>query len=357
MSRALRCFRTRASALLAITALLAIAACGGSEADGEAGGEDGGDAVELTKIRVAMNWITPSAAADIYMVAQEHGYYEEAGLEVEFIWLRGSNLAAQAVGVGQADIADVDASAILIALSQGIGMTVVAAPLQNTPMGVITLQANNITSIEDLKGKTVSTSAAGPDAAVLQGLLKQKGLEGEVELSYVDPTAKCTVMVAGNSHACTGQNTGHVGQVEATGNPALFIPFSTDAQPLPGTSIVANNNFLRHQPETVAKFLAATYRGAQEAGKDVDASIELMQRLRKEAGGSDADLAGMVTGVKNAHTLWRSRYTDEHGWGWIDPAAWSTLQDMLFDADILQNKIDTSEIYSNDSLPENATDF
>lgn len=352
MSRIFRSTRVRAAAVLALSSLLAVSACAGG-----GNGGDAGDSGGRTKITVAMNWISPSAAADIYMVAQEKGYYAEAGLEVEFLWLRGSNLAAQAVGVGQADLADVDASAILIALSQDVPMTVVAAPLQNTPMGVITLQKNNIRSIEDLKGKTVSTAAAGPDAAVLQALLKQKGLEGQVELSYVDSTAKCTVMVAGNSQACTGQNTGHVGQVEATGNPALFIPFSTDEQPLPGTSIVANNNFLRNQPDTVAKFLEATYRGAQEAGRDVDASISLMQRLRKEAGGSDADLAGMVSGVKNAHTLWRSKYTDEHGWGWIDPEPWSTLQDMLFSADIIQKKVDTSTIYTNDCLPKNATDF
>jgi NitT/TauT family transport system substrate-binding protein len=351
--------KIRLGAVLAATSLLALAACGSDDSPAGSSGTAGGDApAKPVKVTVAMNWITPSAGADFYMMADEKGYYKDAGLDVEWKWLKGSNLAAQAVGVGQVDFADVDASAILIALSQKIPMTVIAAPMQNTPMGVVTLKDNNITSIDDLKGKTVSTALAGPDAAVLQALLEQKGIEKDVKLSYVESTAKCTVMVAGDSQACTGQNTGHVGQVEsASGKAALFIPFSTDAQPLPGTSIVANNDFLKKNPDVVKKFLEATFRGVKDAGADEKGSISMMERLRKDAGGSPADVAGIASGVTNAHTLWHSAFTDKSGWGWVDPDAWSTLQDMLVSGEIMKSKVDVSTIYSNDYLPPDSTTF
>lgn len=343
--------RRYAALAAAVCCTMALAACGGS---GDSADET---TAPLTRITVAMNWITPSAGTSPYMTAREQGYYEEAGLDVNFTFLQGSNLAAQAVGTGNADLADVDANSILIGLSQDIPMTVIAAPFQNSPMGIVTLTENNINSLEDLAGKTVSTAAAGPDNAVLGALLDQLGIKDKVKLSYVDPTAKCTLMVAGNSDACTGQNTGHIGQVEANGKDANFIPFSTDAQPIPGTSVVANNDFLKKYPDVARKFLEATYRGAQEADRDIEVTIDLMQRLRKEAGGSEADIAGIESGVRNAHTLWRSPFTEEHGWGWIDPAGWDTLQNMLFDAGVIEKNVDVSGIFSNDYLPENAFDF
>ena len=305
-----------------------------------------------------MNWITPSAGADYYMTAREKGYYKDAGLDVEFTWLQGSNLAAQAIGTGNADLADVDPSSILIAMSQGVPMTVVATPFQNSPMGIVTLKENGINSLADLAGKTVSTAAAGPDNAVLTALLDQIGIKDKVKLSFVDATAKCTLMVAGQSNACTGQITGHVGQVEAASHkPAEFIPFSTDKQPIPGTSIVANQDFLKKNPDAVRKFLDATFRGVKAAGADVDASIKLMQRLRKEAGGSEADLQGIVSGVTYAHTLWRSPSTKAHGWGWVDPAGWATLQKMLYDGQIIKKEVDFSGSYSNDYLPKDSQNF
>jgi hypothetical protein len=55
--------------------------------------------------------------------------------------------------------------------------------------------------------------------------------------------------------------------------------------------------------------------------------------------------------------LWHSAFTDKSGWGWVDPDAWSTLQDMLVSGEIMKSKVDVSTIYSNDYLPPDSTTF
>ncbi|EYT52195.1 hypothetical protein H490_0113800 [Leucobacter sp. UCD-THU] len=304
-----------------------------------------------TKLRLALHWTYPVAEWDGIVVADELGYYEEAGLDVELQFLSGSTATVQAVAAGESDLGLAGPDTILSGVDSGLEFTVVANHLQRTSSGVIAPAASGIESFEDLEGKTVSTAAASPEQAMLRSKLAEAGLDSESDLalSFVDPQAKCTVVLSGAADACTGQNNHHVIQFADEGVDPVFLSFSTEEQPILGHSIFANDAYLADHADAVSRFLEATMRGYETAAEDLDAVVDIYVKQRPET-----DAAFLLKTLEASHELMYSDRTDEHGWGWMDDTAWQALADSLLAGEVLGSEVSVSEIYTNDYLPEDA---
>src|SRR5690606_3050389 len=178
--------------------------------------EDAGPGGEATRLRLALHWTYPVGEWDGIITAAEKGYYADAGLDVELQYLAGSTATVQAVGAGESDLGIAGPDTILNGLAQGVDLTVVANHLQVTSSGVIVPRQLGITGPADLEGLTISTAAASPEQAMLQAMLFDVGLDikDDVSLTYVDPQAKCTVVLSGGADVCTGQNNHHPFQLE-----------------------------------------------------------------------------------------------------------------------------------------------
>lgn len=338
---------TRASRLAGIVAVLAmIAACG---ADGNAGGSDGDGSG--TPLRLALHWTYPVGEWDGIILADHLGYYEEAGVDVQLQYLAGSTATVQAVGGGKSDLALAGADSILSGLTVGVDATAVANHLQVTSSGVIVPSDSGITGAKDLAGKKISTASASPEQAMLQAMLQDGGLDikKDVKLTYVDPQAKCTVLLSGDADACTGQVNHHPIQLAGEGLDVDFLSFSSDENPVIGHSIIARNEYLKEQPEAVRAFLEATMRGYKEAYMDVDKVVDVYKEVHPE---TDADFLRKT--VVPSHALMYSQRTDEHGWGWMTDQAWARLYENLYDAGVIKEELKVSDVYTNDFLPKNA---
>lgn len=306
---------------------------------------------ELTPLRLALHWTYPVGEWDGIIMADAEGYYEEAGLDVEFQFLSGSTATLQAVAAGESDLGIAGPDTILTGVSTGVDLTVVANHLQRTSSGVIVTGASGITDFADLAGKTVSTAAASPEQAMLRTKLFEAGIDPEtgVTMTFVDAQAKCTIVLSGSADACTGQGNHHYIQFLDEGVDPLFLSFSSEENPIIGHSIFANNDYLADNGDAVSRFLEATMRGYELAASDLDAVVDVFVEDRPETDG-----AFLLQTLEASHDLMYSDRTDEHGWGWMDDAAWQTLATSLFEAGVIQTEVEVSGIYTNDYLPADA---
>ena len=127
------------------------------------------------KFVVLLDWFTNPDHAPLY-VAQELGYFTDAGLDVELIAPADPNDPPKLVAAGQADIAISYQPQLHVQVAEGLPLVRVGT-LVATPLNSLVVMADGpIKSIADLKGRTVGFSVGGFEDALLRVMLARYGL-------------------------------------------------------------------------------------------------------------------------------------------------------------------------------------
>ena len=138
------------------------------------------------KLTVLLDWFVNPDHAPLF-VAQERGYFDDAGLEVELIAPADPNDPPKLVAAGKADIAISYQPQLHLQAAAGLPLvrigTLVATPL-NT---LVVLADSPIQSVSDLKGRKVGFSVGGFEDALLSAMLARHGLSlDDIELVNVN---------------------------------------------------------------------------------------------------------------------------------------------------------------------------
>ncbi|WP_022728749.1 ABC transporter substrate-binding protein [Fodinicurvata sediminis] len=137
-------------------------------------------------LEVLLDWFVNPDHAPL-IVAQEKGFFQDAGIEVRFTEPADPNDPPKLVAAGRVDLAVSYQPTLHIQAAQGLPLariaTLVATPL-NT---LLALEDGPIERISDLKGGKVGYSVGGVEEAVLGAILARHGLSLEdVELVNVN---------------------------------------------------------------------------------------------------------------------------------------------------------------------------
>lgn len=141
---------------------------------------------QAEKLTLLLDWFLNPDHATL-VVAQEKGFFAEAGLEVEMIEPADPNDPPKLVAAGKADLAVSYQPQLHIQAAQGLPLarvgTLIATPL-NT---LLVLDDGPIRTIADLRGRRVGYSVGGFEDAVLSAMLAKHGLSlDDIELVNVN---------------------------------------------------------------------------------------------------------------------------------------------------------------------------
>ncbi|GEM_PF-2178144 len=340
------------TAALAV-ALLALTGCASPDAGPEpatSGTTGTGGPRPTETVSLALHFNSPQASWIGIYVAQEQGYYADAGIDLDIQYLGGSTLAVQAVGSGTADIGIAAPDALLAGAEQDLPLVAVANHIQQDATGVIV--NGPATGFADLAGATIATAQGTAESGLFQSALQQAGIADDVTVNYVESSAKCTLMISGQADACTGFSYAQLVQAELAGVDATFLPFSTDDAPLPGAAIFTTQDEVADDADVIQRFLEATYQGYRDADTDRDAAIALMQRTA-----DTADPEQIAEATDRVLDLTHSDVTQEHGWGWSSEDVWQNLVDELTAGGVLTSPVDPAGLLTNDLLPQEAGEW
>ena len=176
-----------------------------------------GPSAEPVKLVVGLGFI-PSVQFAPFYLADQAGYYTEAGLEVEFQNKIDPDLVTL-VGQGAIDVGISDGTSVIPAVSQGIPIRYVATIYGKFPSIVFAKTSSGIATAADLKGKKLGIPGRyGSSWVMLQALLKSAGLTPD-DLTIVEypDFGQGTAVAAGAVDAATGFINNEPVQLELTG--------------------------------------------------------------------------------------------------------------------------------------------
>ncbi|OUZ11946.1 hypothetical protein BHE97_03465 [Aeromicrobium sp. PE09-221] len=304
MSLTTSLWRRGATAAASVTLLAGLAACGGS-GDDSASGTD--------QVGLQLNWITNATWAGSYL-ADENGYYEEAGLDVDIL-TGGPNvdfMAALSSGQALAAFAGLTEPATL---NQDNGDYVVVGTMyQKSPLSFISRAEDDITEPADLEGKRVGISATS------QSVWEQFSSTAGIDTSTVEVVPITTgpeAIAADDVDAYLGFITEGPALLEAQGMEAnAFLLQDFGYGYYVDVYTVRREDLEDEQKrDQIKRLLKADLQGQLDMINDPEAAAELtVERYGQELG---LDYETELATAKAAAELFYSPTTEERGIGYM----------------------------------------
>ena len=265
--------------------------------DTAAGGDDAAesaasDDTATPTMSLTMGSIPWAGQVPMY-IAQDKGYYEEEGLDFELRLFGAGNEYIAAFLSDQLDaVAPVTSEAVLMK-SQGKDFKIVM--VQDNSVGIDGILAkDDITSIEDFKGKKVAVETSAVGYFFLLQVLKEAGLSKEdVTAVNTEPSAAAAAFQSGNVDIAVTYAPFLQEAADATEDGRIIY----DSSQMP-TAIsdlyVFDTAFVEENPDVVQAFVNATLRGVEYLKANPEEGIEIGAAvLEMEPADLESDLGGL----------------------------------------------------------------
>ncbi len=209
-----------------------------------------------------------------FYLAQQEGYYADAGLEVTIEHADGGELV-RLVADGQAEFGVADATDVMIARTSGIPITYVSTLFQSFPVALIGPTGTVPTDPADLAGLTIGTPGQfGSSWHALLALLDAGGLTPEdVTVREYPQFNQVDGLLNGDVDLITGFRNNEPLRLAAEGMETDLLTIDEIA-PLPGPGVVVGDDLLADEPELVEAFALATALAQQAVIDDPEAGLE-----------------------------------------------------------------------------------
>ena len=234
------------------------------------------------ELKVMLDWFVNPDHGPLY-VAQELGYFEEAGLEVTFQPPADPNDPPKLVAAGRYDLAVSYQPQLHLQVNEGLPLvriaTLVATPL-NT---ILVLEDSPIRSPADLKGKRIGFSVGGLEDALLGAVLSRHGLSmDDVKLVNVNWSLSPSLITGKVDAVIGGYRNFELNQMEIAGYPGRAFYLEEEGVPAYDELIVVAHRD-RLDDSRFKPFIAAVERGVQYMINHPDKAWELfISGQRKE---------------------------------------------------------------------------
>ena len=306
------------------------------------------DNKKLTKITFCLDG-TPNTNHTGLYVAQQLGYYEQEGLDVQIVQPPEDGAALMcSAGQAQFAIAAQDTMAASLDSDAPLNITAVAAVLQHNTSGIMSRKGDGIDTPAGMTGKTYSTWESPIELATLETVVNEDGGDfSKVKLIPNDITDEPAALAAHQTDAIwVFYGWGGINAKQENTDCDFF--FFKDINPVFDyytPVIIANNEFLQNSPDVAKKFLEATQKGYEYAIQNpVDAANMLI------AGDNTGSLSGSEDLVQASQQYISEQYiADAQKWGFIDEDRWNTFYKWLADNGLTSTDL-TGKGFTNDYL-------
>lgn len=319
-----------------------LCACGKENRDNS--NKSGKEKKELTEITVVLDW-TPNTNHTGLYVAQEKGYFEDAGLKISIVQPPdGGATDMVASGGAQLGIDFQDTLASAFGSDNPLPITAVAAILQHNTSGLVSLKEKGI----DSPGKLAGHSYATWDSPIEQSVLKNVVEEDYGNFKKVNLISTYVEDIIAALHAdidCVWIYRGWDGiKLELEGIETNYLSFA-EMNPVfdyYSPVIIGNNDFLEKNPVAVKKFLSAVKKGYEYAAQNASDAAAILLKAAPEL---DEKLV-----TASQEYLSQQYIADSESWGIIEPKRWNTYYNWLNEKGLLEQNIPEDAGFTNEYL-------
>lgn len=233
---------------------------------------------ELTTLDVVLDWY-PNAVHSFLYIAQEKGYFEEEGLEVNVLYPVNGNDAVALTAAGKADIGFYyQEDTIITKTNEAVPVKSIGTVVQGPVSIFAALEETGIQTPADFKGKTIGYSSTEFGKKAIETVVKNAGLSLD-DIELIDVGFDLTsAMTTGNVDATYGCFLNHeVPALEEKGfSVNYFSPTEYGVPEYYSLILVAGEQNLSEKRESYTAFLRACKKGFDDMKADPAEALEIL---------------------------------------------------------------------------------
>jgi putative hydroxymethylpyrimidine transport system substrate-binding protein len=336
-------FARATAVFLALILLTATSAACGSKSNDTKG--------EAEKLTLDLDFYPNPDHAGIYM-AQEEGFFKDAGLEVAINSPSDPSAPLKDVASGRADLAITYEPELMLAREQGLDVVAVSALVNQPLTSLMWLKKGDVKGVADLKGKTVSYAGIPYQEAFMRTILKR----AKVPISAVKLVnvgfGLIPSLVSGSAQAMLGGYSNVEGvDLQQRGKEPVITPVDQLGVPTyDELVIVARRSTLEEKGERIRLFVNSLRRGTEAAAANPKAATEAILAVN-----NDLEPKLVEAEVKATLPLLSAR-TPGKPYGWMNPEEWEAFAGWMRDEGLIEGQPKASELLTNaylvDEIPE-----
>jgi len=313
-----------------------------------------GNALAADDVRLRLNWMYYGSHAP-FALGKDKGYYKDAGINLDIRSGNGSGSAHRLVANGDSDFSYGSCASMINLAAQGAPLISVGVIDATGTEAIIVRPDTGIKKIQDLKGKTLLTTANAGVNTFFPLVLKNAGLsEADVHITNVPEGALVSSYLqgAGGAVGLLGGLDDKPAEIKANGgaDPVTFA-YSDYGVNQVGYCIVAKKDTVANKPDLVKRFMAATVKSYKDGEKNPDAAVNAMADI---VGGTMADDKGRAQARAvldvTLGILYSSNNKDKH-LAYNVPADWDSMLALMKQYNGLKTDQPATAFYTNDFVP------
>ena len=238
----------------------------------------------LQELDVVLDWYPNALHAFLY-VAMEKGYFAEEGLKINIRFPSNANDAISLVAAGQADIGLYYQQDVIQArANQQVPVKSIGAVVQGPLNIVLSLQEKNITSAEDLVGKTIGYAGTELSEALVRSIMEYVGADSS-DVTMIDVGFDLmSSMTTGSVDATIGCLVNHeVPQLEEEGFAVNWFDLDDYGVPTYYEGIfLASDKAIETDAKTLQAFLRACKKGFRDMQADPEEALSILLANQNE---------------------------------------------------------------------------
>ncbi|MGI9331626.1 MAG: ABC transporter substrate-binding protein [Gammaproteobacteria bacterium] len=305
-------------------------------------------------IRLRLNWMYYGSHAG-FALGKDKGHYKDAGINLDIRSGNGSSSAHRLVANGDSDFAYGSCAAMTTLAAQGAPLVSVGVIDAAGTEAIIVRPDAGVSSIKDLKGKKVLTTANAGVNTFIPIVLENAGLaQGDINLTNVPDGALVSSYLQGSGGAVAilGGLDDKPAEIKANGGDApVTFGYSDFGVNQVGYCLSTHTDTLASNPDLVKRFVAATVKAYKETEANPDAAIASMADI---VGGTMAEDQGKEQArsvLDVTLSVLYSKANKDKVLGLNVASDWDDMLSLMKNYNDLETDKPASAFYTNDFLP------
>lgn len=294
---------------------------------------------KLEKITLQLKWL-PQSQFMGYYVAEEKGYYEEEGIDIEILPGGSDIIPEQQVFSGVADIGVTWVSSLMKYQEQGYDLAQVAQIFQKSALLLVSKASSGIESPADLKGKKIGSWFGGNEYE-LYALFESSTLDKDKDLKLVQQDYTMDQLINDEIHAASAMIYNEYGLLLEAGIPESDlkkIDMNDAGVAMLEDCLFVNSEWVSKNEDLMVRFLRASIKGWADACADPEAAGNIVYNVDKSV-----SLDHQVYMAKEVAKLVVPEGFDKAKIGYIDMNAVKQTADYALKYKLLTKEIDLSK--------------
>ena len=301
----------------------------------------GSPAGELRQVRLLLGFRPDVQFAPFYL-AQQEGYFAEAGLEVSIEHADGGELI-RLVADGQAEFGVADATDVMIARTAAVPVTYVSTLYQFFPVALVGPTGSVPSDPAGLAGMTIGTPGRfGSSWHALLALLDAGGLTpDDVTIREYPQFNQVEGLLNGDVDLITGFRNNEPLRLGAVGMETDLLTVD-DVAPLPGPGMIVGDELLDADADLARAFASAVVAAQQAIVEDPDSGL---RAALNEVPTLSEDEATALAVLEATIPIWLGSASAVDGM--INEPAWESGYQIMLDLAFIDGSVPLEEMFVN----------